>query len=183
MMKIIISKPSKGPFVKILKWLLENYIMKFLVEVVYPLSCVPGQLECKLVIYNDSHLHFSFRNKTGGCSWNELHLWGSASSSWRNLCQGSHYLPRLLQSWSPNVINFSILLDLVTEMFCKWLVYLTAGLIGQERSNRWWWLVAYRRHWVVVTRRPPQDYWQVGCYLGFVWKDEKKQLRCAFSFY
>jgi hypothetical protein len=68
-------------------------------------------------------------------------------------------------------------------MFCKWLVYLTAGLIGQERSNRWWWLVAYRRHWVVVTRRPPQDYWQVGCYLGLVWKDEKKQLRCAFSFY
>ena len=54
--------------------------------------------------------YISFRNKTCGCSRNELHLRGSASSSWRNLCEGSNCFPRLLQRRSSNVPNLILIL-------------------------------------------------------------------------
>lgn len=56
---------------------------------------------------------FASRNKTCGCSWNELHLWRSASSSRWNLCEGSHRVSRLLQRRSPNVLILYMLIALL----------------------------------------------------------------------
>ena len=60
---------------------------------------------------------FGFRNKTCGCSWNELHLWRSASSSWWDLCEGSDCVSRLLQRWSPNVLFLHTLLFYGTNIY------------------------------------------------------------------
>jgi len=47
-----------------------------------------------------------FRDKTCGCSRNELYIWGSAQSPWWNLCEGSHCFPRLSQRWNSDVTTF-----------------------------------------------------------------------------
>lgn len=60
-----------------------------------------------LMCYHQSFVFSSFRSETCWCSWNELHFWGSALSSWWNLCQGFQCVPMLLQRWSSNVVTLT----------------------------------------------------------------------------
>lgn len=56
-----------------------------------------------------------FRDKTCGCSRNELYIWWSAQSPWWNLCQGSHCFSRLSQRWSSDVTTF--------HAMCFWMKF------------------------------------------------------------